>query len=66
MTKCLREKGDINNFREQKAGNKFESKLGNKGTKFKILSHLNLNQICISKMTTYRKILGQSFAFRIF
>ena len=34
MTKCLREHGDINNFREQKAGNKFESKLGNKGTKF--------------------------------
>ena len=28
MTKCLREQGDINNFREQNAGNKFESKLG--------------------------------------
>ena len=34
MTKCPREQGDRNNFREQKAGNKFESKLGKKGTKF--------------------------------
>ena len=33
MTKCLREQGNINNFREQKAGNKFESNLGNSGTK---------------------------------
>ena len=33
MTKCLREQGDIASFREQKAGNKCESNLGNKGPK---------------------------------
>ena len=32
MTKYLREQGNINNFRDQRAGNKFESNFGNKGT----------------------------------
>ena len=32
MTKFLTEQGNINNFRDQKAENKFESNFGNKGT----------------------------------
>ena len=31
MTKYLKEQEIINNFRDQKAGNKFESDMGNKG-----------------------------------
>ena len=33
MSKYLRELGNKNNFRDQKAGNKFERNFGNKGAK---------------------------------
>ena len=35
MTKYLREQGHVNNFRDKKAGNNFESNFGNKGTQAK-------------------------------
>ena len=36
MSKYFREQGNKNNFRDQKAGNKFESNLGNTGTQANI------------------------------
>ena len=36
MSTYFRGQGNENNFRDQKAGNKFESNLGNKGTQANI------------------------------
>ena len=52
-TKCLREQGKITNFGRKKLGTSLKVIWGTREQNFKILSHLSLNQVCISKMTTY-------------
>ena len=60
MSKYFRKEGNRNNFRDQKAGNKFESNLGNKGTQAKIyrkqgdhtIRHKSLRRGCGSVNTS--------------